>query len=154
MNERNPSWAEPINDEEVPNLHRVSDYLYRSAQPTRIGIYGMRERYGVKTVVNLRSFHHDPEVPGVKNVNIDCKAWHPETEDVLQFLEIMKGAVAEGPVLVHCQHGADRTGLMCAAYRVLVQGWDAEEAVYELISGGFGFHEIWIGIPSYLRNME
>ena len=34
-----------------------------------------------------------------------------------------------GPFLIHCQHGADRTGLMSAMYRILEQGWTPEDAL-------------------------
>jgi protein tyrosine/serine phosphatase len=47
-------------------------------------------------------------------------------------------------VFVHCQHGADRTGMMVAAYRVMEMGWTPEEAAAELPR--FGFHPIWQGI--------
>ena len=47
-------WAERLELPGVPNLHRVSENLYRGAQP---GAEGMKqlEKLGVKTVVNLRS---------------------------------------------------------------------------------------------------
>ncbi len=33
------------------------------------------------------------------------------------------------PFLIHCQHGADRTGLMSAMYRMLEENWTAQEAL-------------------------
>jgi protein tyrosine phosphatase (PTP) superfamily phosphohydrolase (DUF442 family) len=137
-------WAQPIQQEGVPNLHRVSDTLYRSAQPSAEGMRNLKAM-GIKTIVNLRSFHSDRDMmkgTGLAYEHIYMKAWHPEEEDAVRFLRIVtnpKGA----PVLVHCQHGADRTGAMCAIYRVAVQGWSKEEALKEMTEGGFGFHEIW-----------
>jgi protein tyrosine phosphatase (PTP) superfamily phosphohydrolase (DUF442 family) len=137
-------WAQPIEREGVPNLHRVSDTLYRSAQPSAEGMRNLKAM-GIKTIVNLRSFHSDRDKikgTGLAYEHIYMKAWHPEEEDVVRFLRIVtnpKGA----PVLVHCQHGADRTGAMCAIYRVAVQGWSKEEALKEMTEGEFGFHEIW-----------
>ena len=55
------------------------------------------------------------------------------------------------PLLVHCQHGADRTGTMCAMYRIVKQGWSADEAIKELEEGGYGFHSMWINIPRFIR---
>jgi protein tyrosine/serine phosphatase len=58
------------------------------------------------------------------------------------------------PVLVHCQHGADRTGTMCALYRVAVQNWKKEEALREMTQGGFGFHEIWENLPVWFEKLD
>ena len=51
-------WAERIELPGLPNLHKVSDDLYRSAQPTAEGMQQL-EKLGVKTVINLRSLHSD-----------------------------------------------------------------------------------------------
>ena len=47
-------------------------------------------------------------------------------------------AEADGGVLMHCKHGSDRTGLMAAMYRIVVQGWSKEDALSEMTQGGFG----------------
>jgi protein tyrosine/serine phosphatase len=59
-----------------------------------------------------------------------------------------------GPFLIHCQHGADRTGLMSAMYRVLEQGWTPEDALTELIDGGYGYHSMWKNIVRYVRSVD
>ena len=41
--ERPASWAQPVKLEGVPNLHKVSDTLYRSAQPTAEGMKQLRK---------------------------------------------------------------------------------------------------------------
>ena len=56
--ERPERWAQPIQMKGVPNLHKVSEDLYRSAQPTDEGMRNLKEM-GVQTIVNLRSFHTD-----------------------------------------------------------------------------------------------
>ena len=58
------------------------------------------------------------------------------------------------PVLVHCRHGADRTGLIIAIYRILYQNWTVDEAKDELINGGFGFHESFENIPQELDKID
>jgi protein tyrosine/serine phosphatase len=46
----------------------------------------------------------------------------PEEEvRINQILDLLANASAQAPVYVHCQHGADRTGLIVALYRVLVE---------------------------------
>ena len=42
----------------LPNLHQVSDTLYRGAQPTVEGM-GELKKLGVKTVISLRAHHND-----------------------------------------------------------------------------------------------
>jgi protein tyrosine phosphatase (PTP) superfamily phosphohydrolase (DUF442 family) len=148
-------WAERIQLQGVPNLHRVSDTLYRSAQPSAEGMKNLKAM-GIETVVNLRSFHSDRDKikgTGLAYEHIYMKAWHPEEEDAVRFLQIVTNP-KRAPVLVHCQHGADRTGAMCAIYRVAVQGWSKEEALKEMTEGGFGFHEIWEDLIRWIDALD
>jgi protein tyrosine phosphatase (PTP) superfamily phosphohydrolase (DUF442 family) len=153
---RPPNWAEPLQLPGLPNLHKVSDDLYRGAQPTAEGFRELK-KLGIKTVVNLCSNHSDLDDMddlGLGYVSIPMHAWHPEQEDVVQFLKVVADPT-KTPVFVHCQHGADRTGGICAAYRVAVQGWKVEDAIKEMIDGGFGFHFLWRGlISNYLRGLD
>ncbi|MBC7739269.1 MAG: protein-tyrosine-phosphatase, partial [Candidatus Saccharibacteria bacterium] len=55
---------------------------------------------------------------------------------------------------VHCHHGADRTGLIVALYRLIAQGWSRDAAIAELIEGGYGFHPIWANIPRYVQSVD
>jgi len=59
-----------------------------------------------------------------------------------------------GPFLIHCQHGSDRTGLMIAMYRIIYQNWSKDEALDEMVNGGFGYHSIWRNIISYLKKVD
>ena len=152
---RPSAWAAPIELEGVPNLHKVSDTLYRSAQPTAVGMQNLK-KLGIKTVVNLRTFHSDLDElkgTGLASVRFHMKTWHSEDEDALRFLQIATDP-ERTPVLVHCQHGADRTGELCATYRIVVQGWTKEAAIQEMTGGGFGFHSIWSNIPSWIKNLD
>ena len=153
---RDPRWATPLDEPGLPNLHRVSDQLYRGAQPTADGMARLHAM-GVRTVVNLRSFHSDRDELGELPLgyeHITMKAWHAEDKELVRFLQIVADP-ARQPVFVHCQHGADRTGTMCAAYRVLVEGWSVEDAVEEMTQGGFGYHDIWDAtLLDYLRELD
>ena len=111
---------------------------------------------GIETVINLRSFHSDRDKIG--NIALACesismKAWHAEEEDAVKFLKIVTNP-KRGPFLVHCQHGADRTGTMCVLYRVAVQGWSKEEALKEMVEGGFGFHGIWKNLIQWIDGLD
>jgi len=39
----------------------------------------------------------------------------------------------ERPVFLHCLHGADRTGAMCAIYRTTMEDWSNKEAIKERV---------------------
>jgi protein tyrosine/serine phosphatase len=111
---------------------------------------------GIKTVVNLRSFHSDRKKLGnaaLAYEHIYMKAWHPEEKEIVRFLRLV-GNETNGPVLVHCQHGADRTGVMCATYRVAVQGWTKEEALKEMREGGYNFHGIWRNLIAWFNKLD
>jgi protein tyrosine/serine phosphatase len=152
---RPASWAQPITLTGVPNLHKVSETLYRSAQPTAEGMKNLK-RMGIETIVNLRSFHSDRDEIGNTELwyeHVYMKAWHPEQKEIVRFLRIITNP-SRTPVLVHCQHGADRTGTMCAVYRIAVQGWTKEEALREMTEGDFGFHEVWTNLTSWLPELD
>ena len=57
-------------------------------------------------------------------------------------------------MFVHCQHGADRTGVMCAAYRVVVDGWTKQQAIDEMTQGGFNFHSVWSNLPEFIEKLD
>ena len=148
-------WAERIELPGLPNLHKVSDELYRGAQPTAEGMKQL-EKLGVKTVVNLRSLPSDRDEikdTGLAYEHIYMTPLNIDDKDVVRFLRIVSDS-SQTPVFVHCQHGADRTGTMCAIYRIAVQGWSKDEAVEEMTKGGFGFHSIWQNLPDYIRKVD
>lgn len=148
-------WAERIELPGLPNLHKVSDDLYRGAQPTAEGMKQL-EKLGVKTVVNLRSLHSDRDEikgTGLTYEHINMTPLSIEDKYVVRFLRIVTDS-NRTPVFVHCQYGADRTGTMCAIYRIAVQGWSKDEAVEEMTEGGFGFHSIWQNLPDYIRKLD
>ncbi|MBU0756374.1 MAG: dual specificity protein phosphatase family protein [Planctomycetes bacterium] len=148
-------WAQPLKVPGVPNLYRVDENLYRSAQPTAEGMRYLK-KMGVKTIVNLRSFHSDRDEIGEEGLgyeHLHMQAWHPEREEAVRFLQIAVD-FDRAPVLVHCRHGADRTGTLCALYRIAVQGWTKEEALREMTEGGFGYHEIWSNLPRWIDEMD
>jgi protein tyrosine/serine phosphatase len=149
----NPNWAQAIKLSGVPNLHKVTDDLYRGAQPTAKGFKNL-ERLGIKTVINLRSLHADDlRDTSLKGIRIRMEAWDPEFKEIVRAMRILsdKGGA---PYFVHCQHGADRTGMVTAVYRMAAQGWSKDEAIAEMIDGGYGFHSVWTEIPKFLRELD
>ena len=57
-------------------------------------------------------------------------------------------------MLVHCNLGSDRTGTMCAVYRIAVQGWSKEDAVEEMTRGGFGYNWVWFNLAVWVRGLD
>lgn len=147
-------WAQKIELAGAPNLHKVSDDLYRGAQPTVEGFRGLQQ-LGIRTVVDLRAYHDDKEELGgvaLEYVHISSHAWNAEDEDIVAFLKVAADK-SRAPVFVHCLHGADRTGTAVAAYRIVVQGWTKEEALMEMTQRGFNFHG-WPNLVSYIRKLD
>src|SRR5690242_19882183 len=110
---RSERWAAPIALEGVPNLHQITPTLYRSEQPTALGMRNI-EKLGIRTVINLRAFNDDEdEVRGTKLRTERTKilTWRIDDKHVIEVMRLLKDE-ANGPFLIHCQHGADRTGLM------------------------------------------
>jgi len=148
-------WAEPVEMEGVSNLHRISPTLYRSEQPTALGMKNL-EKLGIRTVINLRAFNDDKdEVKGtsLRTERVKILTWRIDDKHVIEVMRMLK-KTENGPFLIHCQHGADRTGLMSAMYRVLEQGWTPEDALTELIDGGYGYHSMWKNIVRYVRSVD
>ena len=54
----------------------------------------------------------------------------PTDEQVERALAVID-ARENWPVFVHCQRGADRTGVIIAVYRILRDKWTAEQAIDE-----------------------
>ena len=111
---------------------------------------------GIRTVVNLRSLHSDRDEArgvGLTLQRLHMKPWHSEEEDVVGFLKIAADTNSY-PIFVHCQRGADRTGLVCAMYRVVIQGWTKDDAVEEMTEGGFKFDPRWRNIVKYIEQAD
>ena len=163
---RPENWATPVAAHPgLPNLFRVNSSLYRSAQPTKEGFEFLDKQASlanrdrpIKTVVSLRAFHDDALlVPASSALRLEqirfIAWWHPENEDVVKFLRIATTPALQ-PVLVHCQHGSDRTGIMVAIYRVAFEGWTKARATDEMINGGFGFDPMWQNLIRYIEELD
>jgi protein tyrosine phosphatase (PTP) superfamily phosphohydrolase (DUF442 family) len=145
-------WAIAIEREGLPNFYKVSDTLFRGAQPGKKGIEELK-KMGIKTIINFRISNPDETL--IKGT--DLKYFHlpvftllPGKKAFERFLEIVSDP-DNGPVFVHCKHGADRTGAAVAIYRIKVQNWDVEEAINEMVNGGYNFHRIHSHLKGFIR---
>jgi protein tyrosine/serine phosphatase len=134
------------------NAYKVNDKLYRSEQPSTAGFaYLDSLRIGVS--LNLRNRVSDKRL--AKNTMLDLRririnSWRMDYDDIVEALKIIKNAPS--PVLVHCKHGADRTGVVVASYRIAAEGWTKEQAIKEFLNERYGYHEKWL--PNLLKLLE
>ncbi len=151
---RPAKWAQPVASTAIHNWHKIHDGLYRSRQPDRKG-FEAAKKMGIRTIVNLRSSHSDAKLVeglGFNLVEIPMLAYDLSEDRILAALKAIQAGPQ--PVLVHCQQGSDRAGVVSATYRVVVQGWTKDEAIDELKNGGYGFHRYYLNIPAFIRNLD
>lgn len=121
------------------NLHQVTDRIWRSAQPAPRHLRAAAAR-GVRTVINLRgalphgAYWLEQQACarlGLQLIDVKLKSRAAPT---LAELARMREAIAaiDGPVLIHCKSGSDRTGLFCGLYLVLREGVPVAEARRQL----------------------
>jgi protein tyrosine/serine phosphatase len=148
--------AEKIKLAGVPNFGKVSDMLFRGAQPSLQGLTELK-KLGVTTIVDLRG-NRGPvarergavESLGMRFVDLPVNGGSPPTNSqVAEFLRLLQDDPNER-VFVHCYFGADRSGVMVAAYRIAQQNWTADQAMAEMHSFGFHYY-LYPAMKSYVR---
>ncbi|MFA5074835.1 MAG: tyrosine-protein phosphatase [Candidatus Babeliales bacterium] len=116
--------------------------LYRSKQLDAKTLKFYINKFGIKTVVNLRGenknrrwWQREYQVTqdlGINFFNIPMSAmWLTSKENLIQLLNIYDNQNLY-PILVHCQGGADRTGEAAALYVLEKQCKGKKEALNQL----------------------
>ena len=147
-------WAVAVSTKSVANFWRVEPDLYRSARPESAGFLEL-EKMGVKAVLDVESPADETAAKGtsLKLYHVPMNAFGLRDESVLEAMRILSDP-ANRPIVIHCQHGADRTGAMMALYRVVVQGWTKEDAIREMNAGGY-HHSSWFSnLDRYVANAD
>jgi protein tyrosine/serine phosphatase len=143
-----PAPAEKLSLAGIRNAGRVSDELFRGAQP-HLSDLGELQRLGITTIVDLRNEspltreaeHARAESLGLEFVSIPVGGFsNPTSAQLAQFFTLFRGSPRRR-VFVHCEFGEDRTGVFVAAYRLAFDHWSAEEALSEMRA--FGFNALW-----------
>jgi len=140
-----------VPDSKLTNLYQIDSGVYRSEQPSDADFKAL-EKYGIREVLNLRNRHSDDdEAAGTKMklYRLKMKAHSVSEDQLINALRIIKNR--KGPIVFHCHHGSDRTGAVCAMYRIVFQGVSKQKAIQEMTEGGFGFHRIYKNI---IRTIE
>ena len=128
--------------EEIYNFLRLSDKLYSGGMPKAEQMRAAAER-GVEVVINLAPHTVRDALSGEEELvrslgmhyhNIPVN-WATPTKDGLdRFMEIMDHN-KDRTIFVHCQANFRATAFI-ALYRILRQGWKAEDAMDDM-------HQIW-----------
>lgn len=146
-----PSIA-PLDGVPLQRFDRVDAQVYRSAQPSPQELREITTRYGIRTVLKL---NHGEELvpPGVAVLRRPLEVM---TEPDAAALKEILAAIERSPkpVLVHCTHGEDRTGLVVALYR-MQHGASPENAYTDMVRHGFhpypGIWRAWLRSAGWNR---
>ena len=147
------TWASPMPSKHLGNFYRLDDKVYRSSQPDEDGFREIKA-LGIENVLSLRDYHSDDDgkKAGLTLFRVRMEAGTITEAQVIEALRIIRKS--EGPILIHCWHGSDRTGLVSAMYRIVFQGWTREAAIDELMHGGYGYHALYKNIPEFIRQVD
>lgn len=124
--------------------------LYRGPRPMIAADFIQLRDLGVKTILNLERgwfdfFHNQMNWEFDQATELGIDGWHlqmgdltrPKPDDLRAAIIGIQNAFNNGSVYVHCLHGVDRTGIVCAAFRVKVKKWSVEKAINEMYAMGF-----------------
>jgi protein tyrosine phosphatase (PTP) superfamily phosphohydrolase (DUF442 family) len=124
------------------NFHVVTDgYVYRSRQLDRQTFANYINRDKIKSVLNLRgerksSRWYMEEIDATKQLGVahfDYRLSAIREVDAAtldNIMEIIRNAPK--PILIHCEGGADRTGLVCAVWKYHEEHENPDIAVKQL----------------------
>ena len=128
--------------EEIYNFLALSETLFTGGMPTAEQLTDAAQ-HGVEVVINLAPHEVSNALPnetelmaslGVQYINIPVN-WNTPTKDGLdRFIDAM-AENKDKKILVHCQANFRATAFV-AMYRILRQGWKADEAMEVM-------HKIW-----------
>ena len=132
----------------IKNFDRVDAHVYRGGQPTDEGFQYLAKQLGVKTIIDLRETDDRSKAEervvtgsGMKYVNVPMTGLTPPTEGEITRILAMLEDGTTGPVFVHCQRGADRTGAVIAAYHVDHDKWDNARALMDAKAHSMSFFQ-------------
>ena len=142
----------------IQNFDKVDGRVYRGAQPADEG-FRYLAKIGVKTVLDLRESDERSAAEertvtglGMKYVNVPMTGLAPPTEAEITRILALLESESTGPVFVHCKRGADRTGVVIAAYLIDSLKWDNERALQDAKAHRMGYFQF--PRQNYIRNFQ
>jgi protein tyrosine/serine phosphatase len=155
----------PVNGRREVIIYTVNDYISRGPRP-QLEDYPELSKLGFTHVINLEDNSEAlkaelgaTEKVGIKVISIPMSEWTSPTvaqltlsmryiKSLFPDLEIKSGinlqlipdVVPGKRLFVHCLHGCDRTGEVCALERMVFEAWPFEKASDEMVTMG---HKYW-----------
>lgn len=138
----------------LARFDRVSDGVYRSSQPSERHLRELVGRYRIRTIIKLNA-GAEPELPGVKVLRHPINPLsEPSPRQLQGILDDIDRDRAQGPVLIHCTYGEDRTGLVVALYKMR-HGTPVDAAYADMMRRGFhpydGLFRAWVRAAGWGR---
>lgn len=147
-----PPGSAPLDGFALHRFDRVDAQVYRSGQPSAKELAALTARYGIRAVLKL-NHGSDALPPGVAAFHHPLDVLTEPTESQLQAV-LQTLEQSPKPVLIHCTHGEDRTGLVVALYRMR-HGTSTEVAYADMMQHGFhpypGVWRAWLRSAGWLR---
>ena len=124
------------------NFHAITDgEAYRSAQLNRDKLGYYIRRYNIRSILNLRGENPDSDWyreeltvsvgNRIKHYDIALSSTKgPDENEIKQLMEVFKNAPR--PILIHCKAGADRSGLVAAMWKVVIDQEPKSQAEKQL----------------------
>jgi tyrosine-protein phosphatase SIW14 len=141
---------------DLKNLFKVNDSIYRSEQPGKAEFACLEKETRIRSVLNLRAHHLDSILirgSSLKPFTVEMSAKKPANNEIIEALRILKSAPK--PILVHCAHGRDRTGLVIAMYRIYSGRRTKKEALEELKTSEYQCHKKYFKIyTNYIDTVD
>ncbi len=140
-------------------LH-VDRNCFRGPRPT--SLKDLRLDFHIDTIIDLETGAYDlicgmiPQFPadfGMAYYHMPCSdIFAPHPAIVAKALDLMSDL--DRHVYVHCLSGVDRTGFVCAAYRMRVQKWTYSDALAEWKKSRHPWYFYWEHeLKKYGRNL-
>jgi protein tyrosine/serine phosphatase len=143
--------------DDLPNFREVNALILRSGRPTEKGLTDLRNQRGLKTIINLEDSNSNvtKEAAWAQKLGIDYRSYptasfsRPDDAKVAEILDLLNDQTRY-PILIHCKHGEDRTGLMIGLHRVFTDQWTPKAAYQEMLD--LGFHTILVSLDRYYKD--
>ena len=133
--------------------------VYRAGQPTAKDVELAVERYGIRTLVNLRDERgpwleeerQAAEKAGIQFVDLRIPEGRPPTPEQVTTLLALYDDPARRPLLYHCQYGSIRSAAVEALFRIEILGESNEQALERSRTFGTDLEKRYPAIAAFIR---
>ncbi|MCJ8330070.1 MAG: hypothetical protein HRT89_01920 [Lentisphaeria bacterium] len=132
---QDPNWATATDLAGLEKSHQINGRLHRSG-PVQPGQIPELYTAGIRLLINLSTKGFDKEVDlpdGMVYLPISMLTWKPDNKQIKSFLQAVLDPM-NADVLVFCEDGGSKTGIMIAIHRVVVDQWTTTDALAEMQS--------------------